>query len=67
MAEFLAMGGYGAFVWPAYGLTALIMVGFLVSSWQGLRGRRRDLERLEATLPSRRGRGRKDSPGGQEG
>ncbi|MEE3106335.1 MAG: heme exporter protein CcmD, partial [Pseudomonadota bacterium] len=22
------MGGYGAFVWPAYGVVALAMVGF---------------------------------------
>ena len=23
MAEFFAMGGYGAYVWPAYGLSAI--------------------------------------------
>ncbi len=56
MGEFIAMGGYGAFVWPAYGLTALVMLGILATSWHGLRGRRRDLERLEADLPARRRR-----------
>jgi len=25
MLEFLKMGGYAAFVWPSYGLTALIL------------------------------------------
>ena len=56
MSDFLAMGGYGAYVWPAYGLTAIVLLGFLVVTWQGLRGRRRALERLEAELPSRRER-----------
>lgn len=27
MKEFFFMGGYGAFVWPAYGLTLVILVG----------------------------------------
>ncbi len=25
MAEFFNMGGYAAFVWPSYGLTALVL------------------------------------------
>jgi heme exporter protein CcmD len=29
MSAFFDMGGYGAFVWPAYGITALVL-GFLV-------------------------------------
>lgn len=56
MSDFIAMGGYGVFVWPAYGLTAIVMLGFLAVTWQGLRGRRRELERLEAARPDRRGR-----------
>jgi len=27
MSEFLAMDGYAAFIWPAYGLTALGVAG----------------------------------------
>ena len=27
MSEFLAMGGYGFYVWGAYGVTALAVVG----------------------------------------
>jgi heme exporter protein D len=34
---FLAMGGYGAFVWPAFGVTALIMVWLLAASLRRLR------------------------------
>jgi heme exporter protein D len=30
--SFLAMGGYGRYVWPAYGLTAAIMIAFVVST-----------------------------------
>ena len=26
LQTFLAMGGYGAYVWPAYGLTAWLMI-----------------------------------------
>ena len=27
MAEFLNMGGYAQFVWPAYGISALVLGG----------------------------------------
>ena len=54
IGNFLAMGGYGAFVWPAYGLTAAIMVGFAVASWRELRAQERTLRQLEAAAPSRR-------------
>ena len=29
-----AMGGYGAFVWPAYGLAAIVLGGLAVFSWR---------------------------------
>jgi len=32
MAEFLEMGGYGAFIWPAYGAVALVLLGLWVVS-----------------------------------
>jgi heme exporter protein D len=31
MMDFLAMGGYGFYVWSAYGVTALVIVVELVS------------------------------------
>ena len=37
MIEFLAMGGYGFYVWSAYGVTALVIVAELFA----LRARRR--------------------------
>ena len=50
------MGGYGGYVWPAYGLTAVVMVGFLISSLRGLRMARRALEVQESRTPSHRRR-----------
>ena len=58
--SFLAMGGYGAYVWPAYGLTAAVMIAFLVTTLRSLRSRRKSLETLEAKAGQRRRR-----PGGQ--
>ena len=26
VTEFFAMGGYGAFIWPCYGLTAAVLI-----------------------------------------
>ena len=40
--EFLSMGGYGFYVWGAYGVTALAIVIEIAS----LRARRRAAERL---------------------
>ena len=37
MTEFLTMGGYGFYVWGAYGMTALV----LLVEVMGLRARRR--------------------------
>ena len=50
------MGGYAVFVWPAYGLTAVVMIGLAVDSIRQLRARHRALQRLEAAAPPRRRR-----------
>ena len=34
MTEFFAMGGYAAYVWPAYGFAALVLIALLVQSWR---------------------------------
>jgi heme exporter protein D len=46
--QFLAMGGYAAFVWPAYAVAALVMLGLLVVSLRRLR-------RTQAALDAGRG------------
>ncbi|MGY9055227.1 MAG: heme exporter protein CcmD [Alphaproteobacteria bacterium] len=48
------MGGYGPYIWSAYGITALVLGGLLVWSWRGLRS----AERREAEL-GKRGRRRR--------
>ena len=43
VSQFLDMGGYAGFVWPAYGIAAIVLVGLLVIS-------RRELWAAEKTL-----------------
>ena len=49
VVRFLAMGGYAAYVWPAYALTALVLAGLLAWSLGAYRQRARELERLHGT------------------
>ena len=56
MAEYLAMGGYAAFIWPAYGLTVLALVGILWSSLASLRAAERRAASFDAARPRRRTR-----------
>ena len=32
MQTFFEMGGYAAFVWPAYGVAAVVLIGLLAAS-----------------------------------
>ena len=52
MNTFLEMGGYAAFVWPAYGFAAAILVGLLVASLRTLRRAEKALAGIER--PERR-------------
>jgi len=47
LAAWLAMGGYAAFVWPAYGLTAAVLGGFAWQSWRRHRRSEKALARLQ--------------------
>ena len=48
MAEFLAMGGYGAYVWSAYAATAAVLAGNAAAAWLRLRRLRARLRRGDA-------------------
>ena len=37
MAQWLAMGGYAAFVWPAYGIAVAVLGGAAVHTWRRYR------------------------------
>ena len=54
VSEFLDMGGYAGFVWPAFGLTALVMVWLLVASLRRLRANERLLARTGKPGASKR-------------
>jgi len=42
MSDFLAMGKYGIYIWPAYALAAVVLVGLAWSSLRTLRARERE-------------------------
>ena len=46
MTDFFAMGGYAAYVWPAYGFAALVLIALLVQSWRSARRRDAELEQV---------------------
>ena len=52
--SFFEMGGYAAYVWPAFGAAAVIMVVLLVLSIRTMRAREAALKTLEATARRRR-------------
>ena len=51
------MGGYAAFVWPAFGVTAVVMIGLLVASIRDVRAREAELAALQGGPEGRRRRG----------
>lgn len=56
IATYLDMGGHAAFIWPALGVAAFILVTMTIVSWRGLRASEADLRAAEAQAPHRRGR-----------
>lgn len=54
--SFVHMGGYAGFVWPAFGLTLLVLGGLLVASVRSLKARQSDLAALRAGTSQRRRR-----------
>jgi heme exporter protein D len=44
--DFLSMGGYAAYVWPAFGFAACVLLGLLGQSWWVARRREAEFERL---------------------
>ena len=51
--SFFDMGGYAAYVWPAFGAAAVIMVALLLVSIRTMRAREAALRTLEATARRR--------------
>lgn len=47
MTEFLHMGGYAAYVWPAYGITLLV---FVANIWSARRLKALKLEQVRRSM-----------------
>lgn len=68
LETFFAMGGYGRFVWPAFALTAAVMIWLLVATLRRLRASERALAQVQETGGGRYGArgGAYGAPGGEE-
>ena len=44
MSEYFAMGGYAAFVWPSYGIAALLLIVLLLLSKRRLQAAEQALD-----------------------
>ena len=47
MSEFLSMGGYCSFIWAAFGLSAVVLVGLLIQSQRFLKSSAAELNTLQ--------------------
>jgi heme exporter protein D len=56
VAQALALGGYGAYVWPAYGFAAIVLIGLFVAARRRLERAERDAEQMRAVLRGPEGR-----------
>ena len=67
MTEFFAMGGYAAYVWPAYGFAALVLIVLLVQSWRAARRRAAEFEQVRRVArPARASRSKLQPAPGTE-
>jgi len=56
---YIKMGGYGAFIWPSYGVALLVLGGLSLASWLRLRRAARALQKTSVPAQGqRRRRGR---------
>ena len=65
VTAYLSMGGYAAFVWPAFAVCAAVMVALVIASRRALARERRLLESLDAGRHRQRGSAADAAP--QEG
>jgi heme exporter protein D len=57
LSDFFAMGGHAGFIWTAYGVVAVVLVGLAIASRRELRARQQEIAALEAASPRRRAGG----------
>jgi heme exporter protein D len=54
IGHYLTMGGYAAFVWPAYGVALAVLGGLAWHSWRRHRVSTQSLEELQREFGTRR-------------
>jgi heme exporter protein D len=54
VGRYLAMGGYAAFVWSAYGVALAVLGGFSWHSWRRYRASTDALEKLQREFRTKR-------------
>lgn len=52
MSEFLHMGGYAAFVWPAYLAVMLVVIIMGIQSWRSQKALTEEAARLKEAMPN---------------
>ncbi|MEX1036520.1 MAG: heme exporter protein CcmD [Sneathiella sp.] len=55
IATFFDMGGYGLFVWPCFGLSAIVLLALYFRSHQKLKAVKRELSVVEGRRSQKRG------------
>jgi heme exporter protein D len=56
LSEFLAMGGYAAYVWSAFGFALVVLLGLLGQSWRAAHRREAELAQLRELVRAGRAR-----------
>ncbi len=65
MQDFFDMGGYAGFVWPSYGVVAIVLGLVFASTWRLLKSSEQRLAQLQAARGRRSRRDRGASAGGE--
>ena len=55
IAAFFAMGGYAAYVWPAFATATVVMTALVISTMRTLRRREREIAEIIKGRPLRSG------------
>jgi heme exporter protein D len=53
IAIFFAMGGYAAYVWPAFAVAAVVMAALVIATLHTLRRREREIAEIFKARPPR--------------
>jgi heme exporter protein D len=65
LSEFLAMGGYAAYVWSAFGFALVVLLGLLGQSWRAAHQREAELAELRELVRAGRTRPAQAQPHSQ--